>query len=75
MDLGSIGQLIVQLGLPSALVLFFTYQSWLREQRLSSRIDELERTQRAEIVDMNEKMREALEQNTAALRALSRNHE
>jgi len=64
-------QLITQIGLPSALVLFFVYIGWKREERMTVRQNELEDFVRKDLADQLRKSTESQSANTAVLQDLS----
>jgi hypothetical protein len=57
-------ELCVQLGLPSALVIFFVFYGQQRENRMSDRITKLETQDRADLLDIIRKSTESSDSNT-----------
>lgn len=57
-------QLTIQLGLPSALVLFFVWYAQVREQRLSDRLDNLGDEYRKDLVQVIKTSTSTIEQHT-----------
>ena len=60
-------QLAVQLGLPSALVVWFVFYGQKREDKLSTRVSDLEREYRTILVDLIRKSDVNLERHTAIM--------
>jgi hypothetical protein len=56
-------QMIRDFGFPVALVAFFVWWSWVREQRLSKRLERLEDWTRDKLIDI-------VQDNTEAMRAI-----
>lgn len=53
-------------------VIFFIWRDWKREDRLMKRIEKLEDEHRKVVLPLVKECTEVIQQNTAALRALSR---
>ena len=72
MDLSNCLLLLKQYG-PLALVVgFFLWQNWLRELRMSRRIDKLEDEQRSVLLPMVERCTDVISQNTAMMERLEK---
>ena len=74
--------LVKDFGFPVALVVFFVWASWTREeraernaiereQRIASRVTELEKFNQSELLDLNKGAAKAIADNTAALHRLA----
>ena len=68
MDIGNIAQLIAQVGLPAALVVYFVWRGDRRETSMSSRITELEKGQTQILKGIVSETTRAFIENTASLR-------
>jgi hypothetical protein len=62
--------LITDFGFPIALVMFFVWNSWKREERLANRITDLEKFQQEKLLEIAQQCAEAIVDNTAALNRL-----
>jgi hypothetical protein len=71
-DLSNALELTKQFGPLLVAVIFFIWRDWKREDRLMRRIEKLEDEHRNIVLPLVKKSTEVIEQNTAALRALSR---
>ncbi len=72
MDFSNCLMLLKEYG-PLALVVgFFLWQNWLRELRMSKRIDKLEDEQRCVLLPMVERCTDVIAQNTAMMERLEK---
>lgn len=62
--------LVTDFGFPIALVLFFVWNSWKREERIANRVTQLETFVQTELLDINKQAVLAIADNTAALNRL-----
>jgi len=62
--------LITDFGFPIALVLFFVWNSWKREERISKGVTSLEEFVQTKLIEINERGVAAIADNTAALNRL-----
>jgi hypothetical protein len=60
-------QLAIQLGLPSALVIFFVFYGQRREEKLSNRVADLEREYRTILIDLIRQTDTHLERHTSIM--------
>jgi hypothetical protein len=60
-------QLSIQLGLPSALVIFFVWYAQKREEKLSSRVADLEKEYRTILIDLIRQTDVHLERHTSII--------
>lgn len=64
--------ILQQYGPLAGLVVFFIWRDWKREDRLSNRIEVLEREQRDVIIPLVEKSTEAIVHNTQVMERVER---
>ena len=64
--------LLQEFGLLVCLVLFFTWQGWKREQRLSARIDALEKEYTEALKETISATNQVISENTEMMRRLER---
>lgn len=64
--------ILQQYGPLAGLVLFFIWRDWKREERLSNRIEVLEREHREVIVPLVEKSTDAIARNTEVIERFER---
>ena len=62
--------LVTDFGFPIALVLFFVWNSYTREQRISNRVTKLEDFIQDDLMDLNKQAIKAIADNTEALNRL-----
>lgn len=62
--------LVTDFGFPIALVMFFVWNSWKREERMGTRVTNLETFVQTELMDINKQAVQAISDNTAALNRL-----
>lgn len=71
-DVSDLLWLVKQFGPFLIAVLFFMWRDWQREDRLTTRINELEDEQRKVVMPLVEKCAAVIAQNTAAIERLER---
>lgn len=71
-DFSNALELTKQFGPLLVAVIFFIWRDWKREDRLMRRIEKLEDEHRKVVLPLVKECTEVIQQNTAALRALSR---
>jgi hypothetical protein len=72
MELSDLWLLLRQYGPLVLVVGFFLWQNWLRELRMSRRIDKLEGEQRAVLLPMVERCTDVIAQNTTMMERLEK---
>jgi hypothetical protein len=72
MDMTDLWLLLRQYGPLVLVVGFFLWQNWLRELRMSKRIDKLENEQRSVLLPMVERCTDVISQNTAMMERLEK---
>lgn len=70
--MSEIAQLAAQVGLMGALVIFFVWSGWKREDRLAQRIQQLEAFVEDKLMNVIDRSTKALQDNTVALKEVLR---